>query len=60
MREEGGGAGSLDRMGVLAEEKLNMAGDGDPFKRQLRYDTTTPDYIFGHKLTHPLTCTIIH
>ena len=36
MREEGGGAGSLDRMGVLAEEKMNVAGDGDPFKRQLR------------------------
>ena len=36
MREEGGGAGSLDRMGVLAEEKMNVAGDGDPFQRQLR------------------------
>ena len=36
MREEGGGAGSLDRSGVLAEEKMNVAGDGDPFKRQLR------------------------
>jgi len=35
MREEGGGAGTLDIHGILAEERLNSAGS-DPFKRQLR------------------------
>lgn len=35
MREEGGGAGTLDINGILAEERLNSSGS-DPFKRQLR------------------------
>jgi hypothetical protein len=35
LREAGGGAGSLDLRGILAEERLNME-EGDPFKRQLR------------------------
>ena len=35
MREEGGGAGTLDINAILAEERLNLAA-GDPFKRQLR------------------------
>lgn len=38
IREEGGGAGVgvLDLRGILAEERLNMEQEGDPFKRQLR------------------------
>jgi hypothetical protein len=35
LRDEGGGAGSLDLRGILSEERLN-AIEGDPFKRQLR------------------------
>jgi hypothetical protein len=35
IREEGGGAGTLDLRGILAEERMN-SGESDPFKRQLR------------------------
>lgn len=35
IREEGGGAGTLDLRGILAEERMNSASS-DPFKRQLR------------------------
>jgi hypothetical protein len=35
IREEGGEVGMLDLRGLLAEERLNLAG-GDIFKRQLR------------------------
>lgn len=36
IRDEGGEVGMLDLRGLLAEERLNMNGAGDPFKRQLR------------------------